>query len=747
MQEIKWVLPHYAQRFKDKLPQERESLYNDIGLRSATIKDKIFRKLFQFLCEIIESQYLKTKRAIITYDYFFDTVLKWASNPNNLRSAPWFPHGEETLRNNLNPLLDLLEEKKLCYIGKILRNKTVVKTIALLEGAGKDSPQLEKIKSILNNKFKNVISNRHYPLTTIKEIQQEIKGEISESIYIESIPLKEFGRKRLHNILNQEKDRSELVNIDFGNNYLVLFTTEQLKQIYGIMSLRIIEFFKQLIANPSVGSNGMMMQKLNKFLSEKFVSQSITVQSMFEKLKDEKGEEFSNYLGQWVALIYRLSHEVSYNQSKGSEQVTLKQTINLVYSYLMNEYDNKRESQAVETLVTNIKEHIKRYKRYVTKDEVDNMTESLNYKNTFGEDAYEEAHRKFIKECVHQSEEKENEFAEIQIIRFTGKVVGEYYIHMEHILGLYIENLEKAKDKDSGIIKRRYIDHWGDMLYTDSYDSKVELLMKNDKALYEDICEHLEEDYPMAHNIYVYFLKYPGLLNVLCSKYNVARENFFFKKGDEVTIKTIFALLGYSRVQIIKKVRNDISFWRKLLLKLSKLFGRSGGSGNSLWNTVSFENSSIMDSSSKHRESHKPVPVSKSPKAVQKKKKQIKKHAKTHASSKSRPSQPAKIDPRKFKELHSNYANGMSKDELAAQWNTKIGEAAKQNRANIDGVIYTRIKSIIKRLKQDSIPSEVNNITNDLRFSKVGNKKYLTRYIGVIVLEEFKKAQDPRNRK
>ena len=106
------AMPSFARDFRNKSLEQQTEIFQEFGIKHA-----IHRKMFEFLCIVIQDALVRTGRSFTTYKYYADAVLKWASNPNNLRSMPGFPRSEDTLKTNFEPLLEILVQK-----GIVIRN-------------------------------------------------------------------------------------------------------------------------------------------------------------------------------------------------------------------------------------------------------------------------------------------------------------------------------------------------------------------------------------------------------------------------------------------------------------------------------------------------------------------------------------------------------------------------------------------------------------------------------------------------
>lgn len=730
----RWELPAYAREFKNKTLKQQDDLFQKIGIGNRTNTDKVHRKLFQFLCEVLEAAAQKTHRAVTTYKYFIDVVLRWSSNPNNLRSMPWFPAGENTLKTNLDPMLANLVRKGWCELESAKKGDLTIKTIALLPEKSDAERKAVDLAAHINSLLKKAVQDPDLPLPTRHGLEQSLGKTLSADLPLETLPFQQFNRTSLGD--SRYRD-SLLVQLDFGNGYLVLVTGRFFPKLYSLSCSRLLDYLRT-ITNPKLSNpaSSSILPRLNNFLEQKFPHRKLSLQILLKEVGSETGNEFSGNNTVWAALTLELSNELMRNEREGPARIAKRQATNLIYAYLSHECDRDLEERTAGELAQALLEHLQQYKRYMTRDELLNRPEAASFADRYSPAHLEQVVDKLIAEHALQSGDELREGKRDVLVLHSAQI-GDYYIHADHVLDIFQEELEQARDKQTGILRMEYINPWTDCLAENKYDEEVEHLMSSDEALMEDLRIKLIRQYPQFYHMYAFFLKNSDVLLHLCARKGVNPATYFDQGRDGYLVKTLFGLLGITREILLKEARNEISLFRKIWVALMKAFG-GGKGGKSLWETVSQETRHSTPRETKNRRKRK---SSHSP-GKGKKGKARTGVAETDETSPSSSSAQAEEKRRQYvarlKKLNQHYGQGPGKEELAARWNTRIGDAAKQVREDVDRIIRTRIKHIQHLLNPNNMEREAENITSDPRFQGISNKRALRHYVSLCILDELK---------
>jgi len=167
------AMPSFARDFRNKSLEQQTEIFQEFGIKHA-----IHRKMFEFLCIVIQDALVRTGRSFTTYKYYADAVLKWASNPNNLRSMPGFPRSEDTLKTNFEPLLELLVQKGIVIVGQDPQTGDERKTLSFaFENRIKSNAEAqehERISALLEGEYAKIKAGALLPLPAKRQIEKAL---------------------------------------------------------------------------------------------------------------------------------------------------------------------------------------------------------------------------------------------------------------------------------------------------------------------------------------------------------------------------------------------------------------------------------------------------------------------------------------------------------------------------------------------------------------------------------------------
>lgn len=711
------VLPSFAHDFRDKPSDEQHEIFASFG-----IKHQIHKKMFEFLCVIVQDALARTGRALTTYKYYSDGVLKWASNPNNLRIMPGFPRSEETLKNNFDPLLEILIEKGICIVSPDLKAPDDKKTISFaLEGqikSNSDNEELVLVTGLLENEYRRIRSGGLLALPSRRQVENTIKHQLSERIRVVDFPVTQFNRQEL---AATKYAQAELIQFDFGNQYQVLATPRVLVDLQEIVIRQSVLALEALAADKVLGDCLKELLPGNPGLG---------IPALLAE-KSGAHPAFEKRLAVWTGLLQK-TMEVNREREGTTPAGKIKHyALYLLLTYLLFELKVERETGAEQVLIKDLYAHLSAYKRYMTKNELYMREKSQAFIKEHSEKEFDGLFARFVQSySLLQNGDKTE-----TLMHLKGPLLGECFIQSGYGLDLFREIPTKIRKPLQEILERHYILPLANSLYRGDGNRELAAMIASDETIGESLKLLIEAKYRQNSDLvlflelHAFFESNPDVLAQLCRKFYLHEAQFFLvAPTGERFLKSVPQLLGCTRQDLQQAAERHVPVLRKLLHALQRLFGKRGG----------VPSKQAAGKKTGHAGQVRPeTPAGKN-------------GTKPASGTAARPA--AQTIPKHLRVLTPEeqlrlLAQGKSLAEYLALWNRQIGSAAEENKRVVDGLIQDKLTEIKRKLKSGSRALELglqaSYILQNPRIDGIQNKEALFRYVSLYLfsqLEDFRKA-------
>ena len=730
-----YELPEYARDFRNLPVEEQEQYYIKFGLKTA-----VQRRLFSFLCQTISAARQKTKQAVTTYKYYADIVLKWASNPNNLRAIQGFPRSEETLKNNLDPLLKQLIKKGVCRVHPSMEEPDDSKMICLqpesMFGAPDAEKELEEIEKKLSREFDKVADDPRHPLPTRKLIETAIGRTLNKNLSIETLASENFNREELA----QERYKNpHLVQVSFGKNHLVLLLPGQLQKLPEIAARRLVAAIKGLPNHAF----------LDTMIKEKFPSEgSLNMKQLMQEKGNTGLPDFSSNLSVWTSIAYLIMNEIKRLEKEGIDRLNKRLASYLMLTWFSFERTREFETGLEDALIQDLYRHIESHRRYMTISELRNREKSKEHIKRHGEESFNELLSRFI-----QDHSPENN-PEKAIIRLTGKVIGTYYIHSCHILSLFHSIVQKEKNKVDMIAGRVFVRPISENLYRNNIEPEVQHWLDDDASIEEKFRDTLKNEYSHLTelhsfiDIYDFFSTDISTISFLASRYHIAENHFLLPgPGGSKLLRPLLGMLDITGAELLRRAQRQVPLLRKYLYMLKNLFsGRAEGSGEKKQPRPHQPHRAI---GAKTPKPHSPKPAKTAQKTNPAKKSPAggKKAAQTpRLPDQKKPAGAKTIPP---DQLKAAFSKGRDAEYYLGIWNRVLGAAADKNLEICHAIIKKKLGAMERRLKSGdkyvNVAEQATYIAYAPQLGHIEKKSQLTSYIQLTLLKELENLRKTKN--
>jgi len=729
------AMPSFARDFRNKSLEQQTEIFQEFGIKHA-----IHRKMFEFLCIVIQDALVRTGRSFTTYKYYADAVLKWASNPNNLRSMPGFPRSEDTLKTNFEPLLEILVQKGIVIVGQDPQAGDERKTLSFaFENRIKSNAEAqehERISALLEGEYAKIKAGALLPLPAKRQIEKALEHELGPKIRLTPFSPQKYTRREL---ASQSFAQTDFVEMDFGNQYLVLVPPRYMPDLKEIGAQRLVSVMQDIA----------LVRRLDALLATGAGSdRPLTVTTLFSE-KSGRLPAFEKHAAAWLVVIKRVLDEIREHEGSTPPGRAKFYPIFLLYTWLLQEQREEQRAAVELRVFEALYTHLAGLKRAITADELRYTDAAQAYIQEHSVEEYDSLFERFVQGWSLQNNPGKPE----TIIQLKGGPLGTVHIQSKNAFEIFAawpvrEERHIGDMMDSG---------WIRPLVERRASPEVSQSMGSDEAFEPQFARALQAafgqntEFQLFFSLMAVFSRSPAVLTSLAGRSGVPAGRFLMQGGDgKLQMRPVSALCGWSRQRIMEEVERRIPFMRKLIVAIKGLFG-GGGKKDAQTHPPKKKTAAAAHShegrgpaaGEQHRSGKDGPALKKGTKAAD--------HADApDAAAKAKAAQkalPKNLKPVSPDELFTIFSKGKSKAQHLAIWNRQIGQAADENKRIVDDMVAEKLGPIKRKLKAGDKTVEIGlqayYILNSPRLDGLQNKESLFSYVCLSMLEaleEFRKA-------
>ncbi len=677
--------------------------------------DDIEKKLFRFLVD--NSTKFDDDSQQVDYSQILETVLTWASNPNNLRSYPHFPKGMEVLKNKYKPLLE-----KLGKIGllKILARKSDGKKVIYLQPESQIKLTADKIT------FDNL-------LVAIRlSYQQMVKGDV-ELLKANSEPFKLLQQIEVSSkVIEYKQFNRSLLKLTSGQAVVVSFEEdgltiplvfETVNDLYSLVEKVAKKLFYGILDSHDE-KVVIFRKRLDYLLIDLHRSKDPSTQTTFIELYDNLDEEHGFYSANyeaWLSLIWKMVSELPLGTNSGFSYLD-RVCLQLLFGWITYDYDLTQKAKAGEKMLSSVNSKIIAYQRLFTRAEIFNFRSVIDYSKKYGEKSCQSIFDIFLAEKSFEGSVESLNQAILSISLHTGEL---FYLSGKSLVVIYRKFISKAKDKKYGFKKIYFYNGWGDKLTRDVYDERIVKAMADDNDFFDYLDIIIKDREPHLHALHELLSGNPRLAIAFCDAEKISLEFLFNVTGK---VKPINVMLDIYRMQVLKKLRKEVSFWTKIFIKVKSLF-RFKKASSGMLGTIdrALQKSKISVTSNNKRKQFdgallRDQVIGKEKKIVAKDKKKVEKKV---------------IVSPKDELLIMHDLIGKSLDDLLKELHLPEGITFEKSKSYIERIVAERISFEQKELNAGTVEKVSYSIATDPRLRKFIEKDKLQKYISLLLIESL----------
>jgi len=727
------TMPAFARDFRNKALDQQTEVYQEFGIKHA-----VHRKMFEFLCVVIQDALVRTGRSFTTYKYYADAVLKWASNPNNLRSMPGFPRSEDTLKTNFEPLLELLVEKGVLIVGQDPQSDDGRRTISFaFENSIKSNAEAqehEKIAALLEGEYAKIKAGALLPLPSRRQIEKVLEHEIGPKIRIQPLAPQKYTKRDLAALNAAQTDFFE---IDFGNQYLALVPPRFLQDLREIGANRLVGMMQDVA----------LVRRLDAVLAAAVGGEKpMTVTALFSE-KNGRLPAFEKHLAPWLVVIKKILDDV--REKEGATPVGRAKfyPVFLLYNWLIQEQREEQRAAVEIRVFETLYAHLVAQKRAVSADEMRYLDAAQAYINEHSLEEYDGLFERFVQGWSLQTNPGKPE----TIIQIKGSPLGTVYIQSKNGFEIFaawpVREERHIAEMVESVWVRPLVDRRASPELNQSMNADESFETHFARALHDNFGQ--DSSFQLFFSLLAVFTRSPAALTSLAGRSGIAAGRFLMQGGDgKLQMRPVSALCGWNRQRILEEVERRIPFMRKLIAAIKGLFG-GGGKKETRAGQPKKKGPASHGSESKGQtaEQHK---ATKDGGAHKKAAKSGDGGTGPDAAAKAKAAQkalPKNLKPVTPDEIQALFSKGKTKSQHLAVWNRQIGQAADENKRIVDEIVAEKLGPIKRKLKAGEKTVEVGlhayYILNSPRLDGLQNKEALYAYVGLSMieaLEEFRKA-------
>lgn len=727
------TMPSFARDFRNKALDQQTEVYQEFGIKHA-----VHRKMFEFLCVVIQDALVRTGRSFTTYKYYADAVLKWASNPNNLRSMPGFPRSEDTLKTNFEPLLELLVEKGVLIVGQDPQAGDERRTISFaFENSIKSNAEAqehEKIAALLEGEYAKIKAGAMLPLPSRRQIEKVLEHEISGKIRIQALAPQKYTKRDLASLNAAQTDFFE---IDFGNQYLALVPPRFLQDLREIGASRLVGMMQDIA----------LVRRLDAVLAGTIGGEKPpTVTALFSE-KNGRLPAFEKHLAPWLVVIKKILDEVRENEGATPVGRAKFYPVFLLYNWLIQEQREEQRSAVEMRVFEVLYAHLVAQKRAVTADEMRYLDAAQAYINEHSIEEFDGLFERFVQGWSLQSNPGKPE----TIIQIKGSPLGTVYIQSKNGFEIFaawpVREERKIGDMVESVWVRPLVEMRVSSDISQSMNSDEGFETRFARALHDAFGQ--ESGFQLFFSLLALFTKSPAALTSLAGRSGIAAGRFLMQGGDgKLQMRPVSALCGWNRQRILEEVERRTPFMRKLIAAIKGLFGGGGKKeAQSGQSKKKVSSSHGNEGRGQAAEQHKPVKDAGTQKKAAKGGEGTEGPDATAKAKAAQKAVPKNLKLVSSEELFNLFSKGKSKAQHLAIWNRQLGQAADENKRIVDEIVAEKLGPIKRKLKGGEKTVEIGlhayYILNSPRLDGLQNKESLFAYVGLAMLEaleEFRKA-------
>ncbi len=545
------------------------SLYDMIGLQN-----DVDRAIFYLLCY----KSVQTRKPI-NYNSFLEFIIKWSlsQSAKNIRS---FPTTEKILNSVLENLLALLSEKRLIIesdqkdLGRFILLQKFDKQQELMK-----SNNIHKLEELIQAEMQKTINDQDYPFPTFKSLQfnlRENKTNIS-GFFPEPIKYQELSRESLTNDL-----ATDIISIEYTNNVqdFLCIPKSFYNKLPAMAAQKIYQFFNRIETDiNTISTDGMILSRINGLLKNNFPNNTPTLNLLLSTDRIDINSLWSVKdpdLNYWLFILKDLNENLgTILKLNNNNDRAIIQSVSLMYQIVLQRRQKQTEieekKEFCENLVKLINSKEKVWRESIRSEWLHKLEKGDSEDETISGRKFAEFMASFLNEYSLQNK-PDNFIIELPVINQKTKILEYCYVHNKNLLALYKKNIEAITDKQYGIKETAFIqrlsyvlekNNWSD----DSQNIIYALDSDDDFARYLSQCiQNFYNELFVIDNI---FETNNEILRYLIRINNEKTSSFFDRDDNKIPLSSI---IGVTRLDIIRQMRNKNDFLTRFFTFLSKLF-------------------------------------------------------------------------------------------------------------------------------------------------------------------------------